>query len=58
MFVLSCSAPFLLLVPVSGDMRLMDKLAVFSTDKSILAEGVCFIFTALLLITGSYIAKT
>jgi len=57
MFVLSCLPLLLLLVPVSGDMRLMDKLAVFSTDKSILAEGVCFIFTALLLITGSYIAK-
>ena len=35
----------------------MDRLAVFSTDDSILAEGICFVLTGVLLILGTMRAK-
>lgn len=57
MFVISCVPLLVLLIPLPGDMRVMDKLKVFSTDNSILAEGVCFLLTAVLLIAGSWMAK-
>lgn len=58
MLFFSCIPLLLLLVPAGKDTLLLDRVSVFSEDTSILAEGVCFIFTALLLVSGSYLSKT
>lgn len=57
MLVVSCLPLLILLIPTGGGMKLLDRVSVFSTDDSILAEGVCFIVTAVLLILGSLSAK-
>lgn len=58
MLFFSCIPLLLLLIPTGGGMLLLDRVSVFSEDTSILAEGICFLFTAFLLIYGSYITKT
>ena len=58
MFVFSCIPLLFLLIPVGNDMKLMDVLSGFSEDDSILVEGFCFIFTAVLLLTSTYISRT
>lgn len=57
MFVICCVPLLLLLIPVGNDMKLMDYLSQFSEDNSILLEGICFIFTGVLLLTSTYISK-
>lgn len=57
MFIFSCIPLLFLLIPVGNDMKLMDYLAGFSEDDSILLEGFCFLFTGLLLLTSTYISK-
>lgn len=56
-FVFSCVPLLFLLLPVGGGENVKDKLEVFSTDNSILAEGFCFIITGIMLIFGSLRAK-
>ena len=53
MFVISCVPLLLLLVPTGKDTNLMDSVGVFSADDSVLAEGICFMFTGFLLILGT-----
>ena len=53
MFVISCVPLLLLLVPTGKDTNLMDTVGVFSADDSVLAEGICFMFTGFLLILGT-----
>jgi len=53
MFVLSCVPLLVLLVPTGKDTNLMDTVGIFSTDDSILAEGICFMVTGFLLILGT-----
>lgn len=57
MMIISCIPLLILLLPAGGDMRLIDRVSVFSEDSSILAEGFCFLFTAFLLVLGSYLTK-
>ncbi len=57
MFVFSCLPLLLLLIPVGNDLKLMDVLGSFSEDDSILLEGFCFLATAVLLLTSTYISK-
>ena len=57
MFVFSCIPLLLLLIPVGNDMKLMDVLGGLSEDDSILVEGICFLFTGVLLLTSTYISK-
>lgn len=57
MFVFSCIPLLFLLIPVGNDMKLMDYLGNFSEDDSILLEGICFLFTGILLLTSTYISK-
>lgn len=57
MFVFSCIPLLLLLIPIGNDMKLMDWLSGFSEDDSILLEGICFLFTGVLLLTSTYVAK-
>jgi len=57
MFVFSCLPLLLLLIPVGNDLKLMDVLGGFSEDDSILLEGFCFLATAILLLTSTYISK-
>ncbi len=57
MFVFSCLPLLLLLIPVGNDMKLMDVLSGFSEDNDILVEGICFIFTGILLLTSTYISN-
>ncbi len=57
MFVFSCFPLLLLLIPVGNDMKLMDILSGFSEDNDILVEGICFIFTGILLLTSTYISN-
>ena len=57
MFVISCVPLLFLLIPVGGDRRIMDVLGGLADDNDILVEGVCFLFTAALLLVGSWRAK-
>lgn len=56
MFVISCVPLLFLLIPVGGGKNLMDAVDVFSTDNSILAEGICFIVTGGLLLLGTAVS--
>ncbi len=53
MFVISCVPLLLLLIPTGKDSNIMDSVSVFSTDDSLLAEGICFMVTGFLLILGT-----
>ncbi len=53
MFVISCVPLLLLLIPTGNGNTLMDSVEVFSSDDSVLAEGICFMFTGFLLILGT-----
>ena len=57
MFVISCVPLLFLLIPVGVDRRIMDVLGGLADDNDILVEGVCFLFTAALLLVGSWRAK-
>lgn len=57
MFFFSCLPLLLLLIPVGNDMKLMDVLGGLSEDDSILVEGICFLFTGILLLSSTYISK-
>lgn len=57
MFIFSCFPLLLLLIPVGNDMKLMDYLSQFSEDNSILLEGLCFIFTGILLLTSTFVSN-
>ena len=57
MFVISCIPLLAVLIPVGGGELLIDKVKVFSEDTSILAEGICFMLTGVILISGSLRAK-
>lgn len=56
-FVVSCVPLLFMLLPAGGGQSVMDKLSVFSTDKSILAEGFCFLLTGVVLVLGSIRAQ-
>lgn len=53
MLIISCAPLLILLLPAGDGLILMEKLTVFSTDDSILAEGICFIVTGGVLILGA-----
>lgn len=57
MLIISCVPLLVLLLPAGNGMILMEKLTVFSTDDSILAEGICFIVTGGVLILGALADK-
>lgn len=57
MFVISCVPLLFLLIPVGNGNNLLDVVGVFSSDDSILAEGVCFMVTGFLLLLGSSISE-
>lgn len=57
MFVISCVPLLLLLLPVGGGKNVMDAVEVFSTDNSILAEGICFIITGFMLLLGTAVTE-
>lgn len=57
MFVISCIPLLLLLLPVGGGKNLMDAVNAFSTDNSILAEGICFAVTGFLLLLGTAVTE-
>ena len=57
MMIVSCVPLLLLLVPIGNDNMLMDFLGGLSEDKDIIVEGCCFLFTAVLLLTGTRISK-
>lgn len=53
MFVISCVPLLFLLIPTGKDTNLMDSVSVFSSDDSLLAEGICFMVTGFLLVLGT-----
>jgi undecaprenyl-diphosphatase len=57
MFVISCMPLLLLLIPIGGGRNLMDALGGLAEDKDIFVEGICFLFTAFLLLFGSWRVK-
>ena len=57
MFVISCVPLLFLLIPVGNDRNLMDILGSLAEDNDIFVEGICLIFTAILLLAGTYRAK-
>ena len=58
MFVVSCIPLLILLIPVGKDKNIMDLVAVFGSDNSIKAEGLCFMFTGFLLLLGTYFSSS
>lgn len=56
-FVISCIPLLLLILPVGNGQILMDLVGVFSSDSSIKAEGLCFMFTGFFLLLGSIISE-
>lgn len=54
MFVISCLPLLLLLIPVGNDLKVMDVLGSLADDNDIMVEGCCFLFTAALLLIGSW----
>ncbi|NLL62794.1 MAG: undecaprenyl-diphosphate phosphatase [Ruminococcaceae bacterium] len=58
MLFISCLPLLLLIIPIGNDMKFMDWVTRFAEDDDIILEGVCFLFTALLLLGGTYVAKT
>lgn len=57
MLVLSCVPLLFLFLPAGKGQNLMERLTVFSSDDSILAEGICFVFTGLILLLGAFADK-
>ncbi|NLA76223.1 MAG: undecaprenyl-diphosphate phosphatase, partial [Clostridiales bacterium] len=57
MFFFSCLPLLLLLIPIGDGQTVMDFFKRFSEDTSILAEGFCFLFTAVLLLAGARTAQ-
>ncbi len=55
MLILSCVPLLILLLPAGDSKNLMEKLSVFFSDDSVLAEGICFIITGCVLIFGSVV---
>ena len=53
MFVISCIPLLVLLIPTGKDTNLMDSVSFFSSDDSVLAEGICFMITGFLLVLGT-----
>ena len=53
LFIISCAPLLILLLPVGNGNNLMDLVGVFSSDSSIKAEGLCFMFTGFFLLLGS-----
>lgn len=53
MFVISCIPLLILLLPAGDKGSIMDAVDVFSSDDSILAEGICFLITGFMLLLGS-----
>lgn len=53
LFIISCIPLLLLLIPTGKETNLMDSVAVFSNDNSVLAEGICFMITGFLLVLGT-----
>ena len=58
MFIISCVPLLILLIPVGNGNNLMDLVGVFGSDNSIKAEGICFMFTGLVLLSGSAISES
>lgn len=54
MFVISCVPLLLLLLPVGGGRSLMDAVGGLAEDNDIMVEGLCFLFTAFLLLFGTW----
>ncbi len=57
MFVISCVPLLVLLLPAGGGKSVKDAVEVFSTDDSILAEGLCFMITGFLLLLGTAVSE-
>jgi len=57
MLIVSCLPLLILVIPVGADTRIMDVLGRFSEDDDIIVEGFCFLFTAFLLLFGTYVAN-
>ncbi len=51
-FVISCVPLLFLLIPIGDGEKILDAVGVFSTDKSILCEGICFMITGFLVVLG------
>jgi len=57
MLILSCAPLLFLLLPIGKGRSLLEVFNSFSSDNSILAEGVCFIITGGILLLGSLADK-
>lgn len=57
MFIISCVPLLFLLIPVGDGKNLMDAVDAFSSDNSILAEGICFVVTGFLLLFGTAVTE-
>ncbi|MBP5459442.1 MAG: undecaprenyl-diphosphate phosphatase [Clostridia bacterium] len=57
MMVISCIPLLFLFIPVGGGRNLKDLVEGLANDSDILVEGFCFLFTAILLLTGARAAR-
>jgi len=55
MFIISCLPLFFLFLPVKDGGNIIDSVEVFSSDNSVLVEGICFIITGVLLLLGVFV---
>lgn len=58
MFIISCIPLLILLLPAGDGKNIMDAVDVFSSDDSILAEGICFMVTGFMLLLGSAVSQS
>ena len=58
MFVISCIPLLFLFFPVKDGKNVIEAVEAFSSDDSILAEGICFIITGVFLLLGVFVDNT
>lgn len=57
MFFISCVPLLILLIPIGNGKNIMDAVGVFSADNSIKAEGICFMLTGFVLLSGAFTSE-
>ena len=55
MFVISCVPLLFLFLPIKDKGNIIEAVEIFSSDDSVLIEGICFIITCVLLLLGVFI---
>lgn len=57
MLIISCLPLLLLMIPVGGGNKLMDVFTGITEKNNLIIVGCCFLFTAFVLLMGTYVSK-